>query len=106
MRQRHDARRLPYALAWRDLRRLDPGSAEAWRTVHRAIDASSGRVVHSATLPRLLAESPHLAALRSQLEAFYRHSDQRFFADDADATAFPLRELCRALRDAEKREHR
>ena len=62
--------------------------------------------MQSATLPRLLAEAPHLVPLRAQLEAFYRGSDQRFFAGERDAPPCPLLELCRALRDAEKRHHR
>lgn len=105
-RQWRDARRLPYARAWRELRRLDPAGAGAWLAMHRAIDASAGRVVQGATLPRLFADAPQLAALRAQIEAFYRHSDQRFFADASDAPPYPLLDLCRALRGLEKRHHR
>jgi mxaA protein len=105
-RQWRDARRLPYARAWRELRRLDPADAGAWLAMHRAIDASSGRVVQSATLPRLFADVPHLAALRTQIEEFYRRSDQRFFADESGAPPYPLLHLCGALRDVEKRHHR
>jgi mxaA protein len=105
-RQWRDARRLPYARAWRELRQLDAASDGAWLAMHRAIDTSAGRVVQSATLPRLFAEAPHLAALRAQIEDFYRRSDQRFFGNDSGAPPHPLLELCRALRDVEKRHHR
>ena len=105
-RQWRDARRLPHALACRELRRLDPASDGAWLAMHRAIDASAGRVVQSATLPRLFADAPHLAVLQAQIEEFYRRSDQRFFADESGAPPHPLLELCHALRDIEKRHHR
>lgn len=106
-----EARRLPFAQAWRELRRIDdPASAQAWRVVHRALNTSAGHVVHGASLPRLLAEAPHLRPLQARLEDFYRESTRRFFAGDAAAAqgnpAYPLRALCRALRDAEKRHRR
>ncbi|RST53103.1 calcium incorporation protein MxaA [Variovorax sp. MHTC-1] len=103
-----EARRLPFAQAWRELKRIDdPGSAQAWRVVHRALNTSAGHVVHGASLPRLLAEAPHLRPLQARLEDFYRESTRRFFAGNADAAEtgppYPLKPLCRALRDAEKR---
>lgn len=106
-----EARRLPFAQAWRELRRIDdPTSAQAWRAVHRALNTTAGHVVHGASLPRLLAEAPHLRPLEARLEEFYRESTRRFFAGDAAAAqgdaAYPLRALCRALRDAEKRHRR
>ncbi|MBT2322797.1 calcium incorporation protein MxaA [Variovorax paradoxus] len=107
-RNAREARRLPFAQAWRELRRLDdPEGAQAWRLLHRALNASAGRVVHGAGLSRLLDDAPYLRPLQPRLEDFYRESTRRFFAADAamappDA-AFALRPLCRALRDAEKR---
>lgn len=100
-----EARRLPFARAWRELRRADAASPEAWLSLHRAVNASAGRVVHGASLSRWLDEQPHLRPLQAQLEGFYRHSSERFFAGGA-AAAYPLRELGRALRDAERRQHR
>jgi mxaA protein len=105
-RQWRDARRLPYARALRELRRLDPNSDAAWLVLHRAIDASSGRVVRSETLPRLFADAPHLLGLRTRLEEFYRRSDRRFFADEGEAPPYPLLDLCGALCNVEKRQHR
>ncbi|MDR6855092.1 calcium incorporation protein MxaA [Variovorax guangxiensis] len=106
-----EARRLPFAQAWRELRRIgDPASAQAWRVLHRALNTTAGHVVHGASLPQLLAEAPHLRPLQARLEDFYRESTQRFFAGDAAAApgepAYPLGALCRALRDAEKRHRR
>lgn len=107
-RQSRDARRLPFARAWGELRGLARrGDAlaqqpEAWLSLHRAINASAGRVVHGATLPRLLSEAPQWQPLAAQLEAFYRASAQRFFADAPAAQPYPLLDLCRALRQVEK----
>lgn len=111
-RNRREAQQLPFASAWRELRRIgDPASPEAWRVVHRALNRSAGRVVHGASLPQLLADAPYLRPLQPRLEDFYRESTRRFFAESAGAptaptarqAAYPLKPLCRALRDAEKR---
>lgn len=105
-----EAQRLPFARAWQQLRRLDESSPEAWLALHHALNATAGRAVHGATLPRLLSEAPHLQPLQARLVDFFGQSSARFFAVDAstsDATAapFPLRELGRALREAERRHH-
>jgi mxaA protein len=99
-REHRDGTRLPFAQAWRELRRRD---VDTWRTLHRAIDASAGHVVRGASLPRLFAAQPPLRALQPQLEAFYRASDERFFDNSSGAEAVDLRGLARALRDAERR---
>ncbi|WP_431112600.1 calcium incorporation protein MxaA [Variovorax paradoxus] len=110
-RNRREAQQLPFASAWRELKRIgDPASPEAWRAVHRALNRSAGRVVHGASLPQLLAAAPYLQPLQPRLEDFYRESTRRFFfAESAVAAsaqtraAYPLKPLCRALRNAEKR---
>lgn len=106
-RNARDPRRLPFARAWREIGPLDPSQPEAWRVVHRAIDASAGHVVHRAGLPSLLDAQPRLQPLRAQLEEFFARSNQRFFGTTGDATlaagSFDLRGLCRAMRDAERR---
>jgi mxaA protein len=131
-----EARRLPFARAWHELQRIDdPANPQAWRTVHRALNASAGYVVHGAGLARLLDRAPHLRPLQGQLEDFYRESTRRFFAAGppqgknapsggsepreagsvgaffADGAAaaesgspYPLKSLCRALRDVEKQQ--
>ncbi|MDR1967955.1 MAG: calcium incorporation protein MxaA [Burkholderiaceae bacterium] len=103
-----EARRLPFARAWHELQRIDdPASAQAWRIVHRALNASAGCVVHGTGLARLLDRAPYLRPLQAQLEDFYRESTRRFFADDAapgkGERPYPLKALCRALRDVEKK---
>ena len=105
-RQWREAQRLPFASAWLRLRRLDPSDPEAWRLLHHALNASAGRVVQAASLPRLLAEQPQWRPLQAELENFYRHSGERFFADAPLASPYPLRALCRALRAVEKRQQR
>jgi mxaA protein len=110
-RNRREAQQLPFASAWRELKRIgDPASPEAWRIVHRAINRSAGRVVHGASLPQLMAAAPYLRPLQPRLEDFYRESTRRFFfapsaatVSAAAGTAYPLKPLCRALRNAEKR---
>jgi mxaA protein len=109
-RNRREAQQLPFANAWRELKRIgDPASPEAWRVLHRALNRSAGRVVHHASLPQLMAEAPYLRPLQPCLEEFYRESTRRFFFAESVAAAtqpegaYPLRPLCRALRDAEKR---
>jgi len=78
--------------------------------VHRALNRSAGRVVHGASLPQLLAAAPYLQPLQPRLEDFYRESTRRFFFAESAAAAsaqtraaYPLKPLCRALRNAEKR---
>lgn len=102
-RQMIEAQRLPFARAERELRRLDVADPAAWLAVHQAINQTAGRVVHAESLPRLLVDAPHLGPLKAQLERFFQASNARFFDDAAGASAFPLRELGRALRAAEKR---
>lgn len=99
---------LPFARAERELRRLDPASAAAWQSLHRALNASAGRVVPAAGLARWLEERPDLDPLQPRLEDFFRRSARRFFDPDgagADA-ACDLSGLCRALRRAERRRAR
>jgi len=110
-RNQREAQQLPFANAWRELKRLgDSSSPEAWRVVHRALNKSAGRVVHGASLPQLLAEAPYLRPLQPRLEDFYRESTHRFFFAESAAAAsaqphatYPLKPLCRALCNAEKR---
>lgn len=107
-RERREAVRLPFARAERELRRLDPASAEAWQSLHRAVNASAGRVVPAAGLARWLEERPELRPLQPQLEDFFRRSSRRFFDPAVAGTGegFDLLALCRALHGAEKRHAR
>ncbi len=112
-RNAREAHRLPFARARQELKHLQrahrgqPLGAipDAWLAMHRALNATAGRVVHQASLPRLLVEAPHLRPLAERLEDFYRQSAARFFADRPTAP-YELLELCRELRQAEQRHAR
>ncbi|HSW06555.1 calcium incorporation protein MxaA [Aquabacterium sp.] len=108
-RHQREAVRLPFARAWRELRRFDRAALaaepDAWRCLHRALADTAGSAAQAATLAGLLARAPQLRPLQPQLEDFYRCSSERFFAAVPKPATVPLRDLCRALRDVEKRQH-
>lgn len=101
---------LPFAQAWRSLRRGDDLQAPAWQVLHRAFDAAAGRAVHAGSLPALFRQQPQLETLRPDIEAFYRASAARFFAEGgssaASATAVSPRSLCAACRRIERQHER
>ncbi|WP_175721236.1 calcium incorporation protein MxaA [Burkholderia anthina] len=109
-RNRRESVRLPFARAWRQMRRLDLShvdtSALAWRCLHRALNETAGRVVHADSLPGLFERAPYLRPLRAQLEHFYRQSAERFFSPAPVELAYPLQALCRELYRAERRHRR
>ncbi|SIT43768.1 conserved exported hypothetical protein [Paraburkholderia ribeironis] len=110
LRNRHDAAHLPFAQAWRKLRSFNANEVahqpEAWVHMHRALNDTAGQVIHAGLLHRLFRRAPHLRPLQQQLESFYAHSGQRFFGRSATDAHYPLLDLCRALRRAERRERR
>jgi len=113
LRNRREAARLPFARAWRDLRRADPhadpsadADAAAWRRLHRALDETAGRVVQHDRLAPLFARAPWLEPLREPLEQFYRQSAARFFGTGAPSAPYPLRQFARELYLAERRRQR
>ena len=71
----------PFARALRELRTLPDGEPRAWQVLHRAFDHAAGRVIQSATLPALFERAPQLITARAQIEQFYAHSSQLFFAN-------------------------
>jgi mxaA protein len=115
-RNRRESKRLPFARAWRQVRKLDgrnaETSADAWICLHRALNETAGHVVHTGSLPGLFDRAPYLKPLRAQLEQFYRQSTTLFFTPShgTAAAAVPpdgpdaLRSLCQALYRAERRE--
>ncbi|QTD95181.1 calcium incorporation protein MxaA [Burkholderia anthina] len=109
-RNRRESVRLPFARAWRQMRRLDPSHVDtsplAWRCLHRALDETAGQVVHADSLPGLFARAPYLRPLRVPLEHFYRQSAERFFTLAPAEAAYPLQALCRELYRAERRYRR
>lgn len=119
-RNRREAAGLPFARAWRELRRQGAASGgedadAAWRIVHRSLNETAGFVVHLSSLPGLFARAPWLQPLRPQLEQFYLRSEARFFSltrDElptlgaSDASPPTLAALTRALYRAEKDQRR
>ncbi|HKX93720.1 MAG TPA: calcium incorporation protein MxaA [Methylibium sp.] len=105
-RQWRETQTLPFARACARLRRLDAADPAAWLALHEAINHSAGRVVHAASLPRLLDDAPQWRPLKAELERFYAASNARFFGDAPGTPAFALRELAGALRAIEKRHQR
>jgi mxaA protein len=109
-RNRRDAQRLPFARAWNEMQRGKPsskdGGAYGWLCLHRALNETAGQVVHGGTLATLFARAPYLQPLESQLERFYEHSSERFFASSEASSSdarFSLRDLSRSLYRAERR---
>lgn len=112
-RNARESSRLPFARAWRQMRRMQPSTgpgaqaaADGWLCLHRALNETAGHVVHAGSLPSLFVQAPHLQPLRAQLEQFYRQSAERFFMSAPDADVYPLRSLCEALYRAEQRHQR
>jgi mxaA protein len=121
-RDRREAQRLPFARAWRRMRRLevpqaDPQagphagpqtatSQDAWFCLHHALNETAGQVVHAGELSGLFARAPYLQPLRAQLEQFYQASSERFFKPAPSGAEFPVQTLCRALYRAERRAQR
>jgi mxaA protein len=111
--------RQPFAKALREIRALDEQSSQAWVALHRAFDATAGRVVQAETLPSMFAQAPRFKAERAAIEQFFAQSSARFFdarsearpASSVDAHAgsaaasprFSVRDLCTVLRRIEKR---
>jgi mxaA protein len=71
--------------------------------LHRAFDATAGRVVQRESLAALFQRAPHLLPRRAQIESFYVASSERFFGAGRPAQTLSIRELCRDLRRLEKR---
>jgi mxaA protein len=105
-----ESARLPFARAWRQMRRLGgpnvDTSADGWLCLHDALNETAGHVVHAGSLPSLFARAPYLQPLHAQLEQFYQQSTERFFTPAPAAAPYPLRGLCRALYRAEQRHQR
>jgi mxaA protein len=106
-RNRREAARLPFARAWAGMQRSkaagDNHDAQAWLSLHRALNETAGQVVHAGSLPDLFVKAPHFQVLRPQLERFYQQSGERFFSSGSADAGFPLLDLCRDLYRAERR---
>lgn len=104
LREWQASRSLPFARARRELRSLDADATEAWRCLHRAFDATAGRVVQLGSLPLLFEHAPRYAPLRAEIERFYAQSGVLFFGSALPDDAISVHALCVKLRVIEKRQ--
>ena len=102
LRQVAARRRLPFSRAQRELGRLDSGSPDSWRRLHRALDDTAGQVVRDGNLDVLLARAPWLTPLEADLRSFFEASQARFFADRPAGDVDP-RTLCARAAKLERR---
>jgi mxaA protein len=105
-RNRRASANLPFARALRELRALDESEPRAWQALHRAFDATAGRVVQRETLAALFLRAPYLAARREDIERFFAQSGERFFGNQSRSNLVSVRTLCLSLRQLEKRNER
>jgi len=107
-RRQADARRLPFARAFHDLRKLGRGqldeNPDAWLILHRAFDGAARRSIHRSAVVELVRRQPWLESLQTRIEAFYSASAARFFEQSEQPQPFALAELCRLLYLAEKQQ--
>ena len=102
-------RQRPFAMAWRALRSLPAGDAQAQRRaaficLHEALNRSADGALFEPGLDAFIAAQPRFAALRDELAAFFPSSRLEFFGhEEAAADTLPrLRDFCRRARDAER----
>lgn len=102
-------RRLPFGLAWAQLRQLpDAPDAATWQAacaqLHQALNASAGQVIFAHSLAGWASRQPGFAPLQADLARFLGLSRQAFFAPGAVAAADGawLRKLSCRCRDAER----
>jgi mxaA protein len=103
------ARRRPFGLAWRALRRLPPQPSGAeWRAacrrLHDALNGAAGEVLFERGLDRFVAAVPRYAALRAEIARFLALSEREFFGGGGyeEGHAVWLVDLARRLRDTER----
>ncbi len=105
------ARRRPFGLAWRQLRALPKRpSRDQWqaalRSLHEALNRTSGVVVFASGLTDFVTANPGFAPQQAELARFLERSRQEFFAGagngPADAEVAGLLALARRLYDAER----
>lgn len=104
-----EARRRPFAHAWRQVRRLPAQpAADQWRNalrqVHEALNRAAGQVVFDHGVAAFVRARRGYASLEPELRRFLSLSRAEFFegrAAPADAAAW-LKGVSRRLRDAER----
>jgi len=98
----------PFALAYRDLRRLakEAGSDEAFRQgmrrVHRALDQTAGRPLFPGELDKFFVKHPRFANMQRPTQRFFEISQSEFFGKGAREQPMEwLVKFCREWRAAE-----
>lgn len=100
------SREQPFGRAWREMRRENGNSPQAWRALHRAFDSVAGQVTQTTTLPILFQKAPQLNPLRKTIETFFAQSSALFFGEGLPAKPLSVHKLCAELRRMEKRHER
>lgn len=100
--------RRPFALAWRQLRRLPdaglPHTRTALRLLHQALNRTAGRVLLAGDVDAFIALQPRYAPLRDDLQHLFELSRRSFYADagGSDGDHRWLLGFCRRCRDIER----
>lgn len=102
-------RRLPFAIAARELRRIPTdeavGDAAAMKVVHNAINRTAGRAVFAHNLDGFLQSHPRFAEFRADFERLFEASGQTFFERPDPARVDSIRtvlvRLCRSCQRME-----
>lgn len=108
-------RRLPFASALRELRKLQPAPgapapyAPGLKLVHDAINSTAGRAIFAHNVDDFLATHPAYAVLREDFHQLYCASGRIFFAGGAAVETPPgawqaLLRLCRRCSSIERRQ--
>ena len=100
------SREQPFGCAWREMRRVDGKSPQAWRALHRAFDSAAGQVTQTTTLAILFQKAPQLIPLQTRIESFFEQSSALFFGEGLPANPMSVHKLCAELRRIEKRHER
>jgi len=100
------SREQPFGRAWREMRRVDGKSPQAWRALHRAFDSAAGQVTQTTTLAILFQKAPQLNPLQTRIETFFEQSGALFFGEGLPANPMSVHKLCAELRRIEKRHER
>ena len=100
------SREQPFGCAWREMRRVDGKSPQAWRALHLAFDSAAGQVTQTTTLAILFQKAPQLIPLQTRIESFFEQSSALFFGEGLPANPMSVHKLCAELRRIEKRHER
>ena len=100
------SREQPFGRAWREMRRVDGKSPQAWRALHRAFDSAAGQVTQTTNLASLFQKAPQLIPLQTRIESFFEQSSALFFGEGLPANPMSVHKLCAELRRIEKRHER